>query len=258
MFASRPEHQGLPSPNWRDINQNVSTLLDELEVQQRPISAPPHLDDRWAAQLGQLAGALPDQKLSALADIRLDEDYDRFYQAQIASGKKLPPPLDNRTLYQELSQYQGLAQQGQHISPELAQHLLQQRSSASPAPSNGILAAAGLEGQLERPGSTTGVPPSVLQALSQLSVGRQSPAHSLAQQAALNNQLQVQTVLHHIIPLTSWGVRVLGLLCSHVAFLCHEAGKSVLVMLGSAGWLFRPDSRLCGGWFSSTLIARFM
>lgn len=92
---------------------------------------------------GQLAGALPDQKLSALADIRLDEDYDRFYQAQIASGKKLPPPLDNRTLYQELSQYQGLAQQGQHISPELAQHLLQQRSSASPAPSNGILAAAG-------------------------------------------------------------------------------------------------------------------
>lgn len=211
----------------RDINQNVSTLLDELDVQQRPISAPPHLDDRWAAQLvrrgqrashtsgsfsgrgraapgadqprfcavlfcatsvlstlrlsrgpcpaapqpaslassgtvhsyipltfphlppspqGQLAGAVgPDQKLSTLADIRLDEDYDRFYAAQVASGKKLPPPLDNRTLYQELPQYQQLpqAQAAQQISPELAQHLLQQRAGASPAPSNGILAAAG-------------------------------------------------------------------------------------------------------------------
>jgi hypothetical protein len=168
----------------RDLNQNVSTLLDELDVQQRPISAPPHLDDRWAqlvgsgarriaarrvdtvaamqpcrlvvhqcmlatpaidalppACQGQLAGTMPEQKLSALADIRLDEDYDRFYQAQIASGKKLPPPLDNRTLYQDLPQYQ----QQPQFSPELAQHLLQQqqRATTSPAPSNGILAAAG-------------------------------------------------------------------------------------------------------------------
>ncbi len=58
--------------------------------------------------------------------------------------------------------------------------------------------AAGLEGPLERPGSTSGVPNSVLQALSQLSVGRQSPSPAmLAQQqaalsnAALSNQLQV-------------------------------------------------------------------
>lgn len=96
---------------------------------------------------------MPDQKLSALADIRLDEDYDRFYAAQVASGKKLPPPLDNRTLYQELPQYQGLPGAGAaaaagQISPELAQHLLQQQAaraaSASPAPPpNGILAAAG-------------------------------------------------------------------------------------------------------------------
>ncbi len=84
---------------------------------------------------------MQEQKLNAMADIRLDEDYDRFYHAQIASGKKLPPPLDNRTLYQELPQYH----QQQQISPELAQHLLQQqqRAGASPAPSNGILAAAG-------------------------------------------------------------------------------------------------------------------
>lgn len=34
----------------QDINQNVSTLLDELDIP-RAISAPPHLDDRWAAQL---------------------------------------------------------------------------------------------------------------------------------------------------------------------------------------------------------------
>jgi hypothetical protein len=34
----------------QDINQNVSTLLDELDIP-RAISAPPHLDDRWATQL---------------------------------------------------------------------------------------------------------------------------------------------------------------------------------------------------------------
>ena len=94
---------------------------------------------------GQLAGTLPEQKLSALADIRLDEDYDRFYHAQVASGKKLPPPLDNRTLYQELPQYQQLPQQPQ-ISPELAHLLQQHRPTPSPGPSNGILAAAGASG----------------------------------------------------------------------------------------------------------------
>lgn len=34
----------------RDLNQNVAGLLDELDIP-RAISAPPHLDDRWAAQL---------------------------------------------------------------------------------------------------------------------------------------------------------------------------------------------------------------
>lgn len=33
-----------------DMNQNVSTLLGELDIP-RAISAPPHLDDRWATHL---------------------------------------------------------------------------------------------------------------------------------------------------------------------------------------------------------------
>lgn len=142
----------------------MSGLLDELEVP-RAISAPPHLDDRWAAQLvrrrlpnhrlraarlicnlvqgevksaargrracaperrrwerapaapappptpslprpasrrqSQLSGASGDaSKLgAALGDIRLDEDYDRFYRAQVlppfqmaASSSVAPPP----------------------------------------------------------------------------------------------------------------------------------------------------------------------
>lgn len=39
-----------PRPCRRDLNQNVAGLLDELDIP-RAISAPPHLDDRWAAQL---------------------------------------------------------------------------------------------------------------------------------------------------------------------------------------------------------------
>ena len=36
-------------------------------------------------------------------DIRCDEDYEAFYQAQLEAGRnKLPPPLDNRTLYETL------------------------------------------------------------------------------------------------------------------------------------------------------------
>ena len=52
---------------------------------------------------------------SDFTDIRVDEDYERFYRAQAASGKKLPPPLDNRTIYNELPQHmsQGLSVQAQ-------------------------------------------------------------------------------------------------------------------------------------------------
>ena len=40
----------MPHCRRRDLNQNVAGLLDELDIP-RAISAPPHLDDRWAAQL---------------------------------------------------------------------------------------------------------------------------------------------------------------------------------------------------------------
>ncbi len=52
---------------------------------------------------------------SDFTDIRVDKDYERFYRAQAASGKKLPPPLDNRTIYNELPQHmsQGLSVQAQ-------------------------------------------------------------------------------------------------------------------------------------------------
>ena len=44
------------------------------------------------------------------ADIRVDEDYERFYRAQAASGKKLPPPLDSNTLYDRGSNLSAQAQ----------------------------------------------------------------------------------------------------------------------------------------------------
>lgn len=43
-------------------------------------------------------------------DIRYDEDYEKFYQFQAAAGVaglKLPPPLDTRTLYNDLPQFSG-------------------------------------------------------------------------------------------------------------------------------------------------------
>ncbi|KDD72710.1 hypothetical protein H632_c2990p0, partial [Helicosporidium sp. ATCC 50920] len=67
-------------------------FLDELHVP-RAISAPPQLHEQWGAHQASLS--------SLASDIRLDEDYDRFYHAQIANGKKLPPPLDGETLYSE-------------------------------------------------------------------------------------------------------------------------------------------------------------
>jgi hypothetical protein len=50
-------------------------------------------------------------------DIRCDEDYEAFYRAQLEAGRKLPPPLDNRTLYETLPQHmqQGLTKQQQRL-----------------------------------------------------------------------------------------------------------------------------------------------
>ena len=65
------------------------------------------------------------------SDIRCDEDYERFYQSQAESGRKLPPPLDNRTVYAQLP-------------PHLQQQLTQQQQQAlaarlSPAPAGSTL-----------------------------------------------------------------------------------------------------------------------
>ena len=48
-------------------------------------------------------------------DIRCDEDYEKFYRAQTEAGRKLPPPLDPSTVYQQLPVHlqQGLTPQQQ-------------------------------------------------------------------------------------------------------------------------------------------------
>lgn len=64
------------------------------------------------------------------ADIRFDEDYARFYEAY-SGQRKLPPPVEGRTLYSEL----GLLQQKQQMLAH-QQGLL---SSATPPPSQSAL-----------------------------------------------------------------------------------------------------------------------
>lgn len=63
------------------------------------------------------------------ADIRFDEDYARFYEAY-SGQRKLPPPVEGRTLYSEL----GLLQQKQMLAQQ--QGLL---TSATPPPSQSAL-----------------------------------------------------------------------------------------------------------------------
>lgn len=61
------------------------------------------------------------------SDIRCDDDYERFYQSQAESGRKLPPPLDSRTVYAQLPP---------HLQQQLTQQQQQQALAArlSPAP----------------------------------------------------------------------------------------------------------------------------
>jgi hypothetical protein len=68
-------------------------------------------------------------------DIRFDEDYARFYEAY-SGQRKLPPPVEGRTLYSEL----GLLQQKQQL-------LAQQQGmmgSATPPPTQALLMGGGL------------------------------------------------------------------------------------------------------------------
>lgn len=67
-------------------------------------------------------------------DIRFDEDYARFYEAY-SGQRKLPPPVEGRTLYSEL----GLLQQKQQLLAQQTNML----SSATPPP-NPLLMAGGL------------------------------------------------------------------------------------------------------------------
>jgi hypothetical protein len=68
-------------------------------------------------------------------DIRFDEDYARFYEAY-SGQRKLPPPVEGRTLYSEL----GLLQQKQQLLAQQTNML----SSATPPPNPALLMAGGL------------------------------------------------------------------------------------------------------------------
>jgi hypothetical protein len=68
-------------------------------------------------------------------DIRFDEDYARFYEAY-SGQRKLPPPVEGRTLYSEL----GLMQQKQQLLAQQTNML----SSATPPPNQALLMAGGL------------------------------------------------------------------------------------------------------------------
>lgn len=61
-------------------------------------------------QNGNGIAGCPSGGLSAAdtyTDIRYDDDYEKFYQSAAAgaSGLKLPPPLEQRTLYHELPRF---------------------------------------------------------------------------------------------------------------------------------------------------------
>lgn len=68
-------------------------------------------------------------------DIRFDEDYARFYEAY-SGQRKLPPPVEGRTLYSEL----GLLQQKQQLLAQQTNML----GSATPPPNQALLMAGGL------------------------------------------------------------------------------------------------------------------
>ncbi|KAF6244116.1 hypothetical protein COO60DRAFT_117928 [Scenedesmus sp. NREL 46B-D3] len=120
------------SPNWGEYDSQISKLLEDVP---RATSAPPHLQDRWTP-------GPPDPASSSRAwpgiensDIRYDEDYARFYEV-FSGQRKLPPPVEGRTLYSEL----GLLQQQQKQMLAHQQGLL---TSATPPPSQAALLGMG-------------------------------------------------------------------------------------------------------------------
>ena len=59
------------------------------------------------------------------SDLRLEEDYPQFYQSYAEAGRKLPPPMEDLTVYNQLPPrlQQQLTSQQQHQQQALARHL---------------------------------------------------------------------------------------------------------------------------------------
>ncbi|KAF5825338.1 hypothetical protein DUNSADRAFT_11431 [Dunaliella salina] len=156
MFpANLPGLGTSPGSSWnRDYDLEFSKLLEEIPS--RATSAPPHLQDgRWPGGPLDPATQAPRATPTPLehpniTDIRYDEDYLRFYQ-EYSGQRKLPPPIDGRTFFQELPGY-------------LQQTRLGSQLNSGPGP--GGLTRGGLEVIDEQgPGS---FPDGMLQAFQQL------------------------------------------------------------------------------------------
>ncbi|KAK9804147.1 hypothetical protein WJX73_005118 [Symbiochloris irregularis] len=163
------------SPNWRDIDKDVARLVGEYDGP-RATSAPPQFDDRWAARMGNTNAFTTGNDgrwtpADGLADIRFDEDYEKFYAAQLGAGRKLPPPVDNRTLYNDLPLHIQ-----QSYTPQ-QQAALNARLSPAPKAYHGTGLDSISEQRASPAPNADDISPTMLQAFSQLALQRHhSPA----------------------------------------------------------------------------------
>ncbi|KAI8476986.1 MAG: hypothetical protein J3K34DRAFT_203570 [Monoraphidium minutum] len=142
MFSSGLGPRDPGSPQWGALlESSVAKLLDQ-EVPPRATSAPPHLDARFGQSGPGPSSGQTWTPIDPTADIRYDEDYARFYEAY-SGQRKLPPPVDGRTLYTELGllhqhhQQQQQAQQRQQaaeLQAAAVQHVAMMGSAATPPP----------------------------------------------------------------------------------------------------------------------------
>ncbi|CAK9271028.1 unnamed protein product [Sphagnum jensenii] len=119
---------------------HVTSTNSVIDVMPRATSAPPHLEEVQRVR-GSSAAAVEEggssgggkcggednddeatpHMLQPFVDIRCDEHYESFYRSY-AGVKKLPPPMDNRTLYSDFPVLSPKAS-STHISPFLAELL---------------------------------------------------------------------------------------------------------------------------------------
>ncbi|CAM6082228.1 unnamed protein product [Calypogeia fissa] len=104
-------------------DEEFEQLLGEIP---RATSAPPHLEElqraygaelsnsAFAVSVGEGGGTLPPVK--PFIDIRCDEQYEDFYRAY-SGAKKLPPPMENRSLYVEFPNMMSPKANSTHVSP---------------------------------------------------------------------------------------------------------------------------------------------